>query len=92
MPELDQHFSDMAETFNQQQEQFETMVRHITNLKQLYGCNRSDSLALAECLGLIRAEHGEQRTPSTVKQFVSCGFLFQFPSLSSSRGQAQGYP
>lgn len=57
--EMDQRFSDMAETFNQQQERHEAMVRHIKNVRQLYGCNDSDSLALAECVGKIREEHGK---------------------------------
>ncbi|XP_070778239.1 uncharacterized protein [Enoplosus armatus] len=57
VPELDQRFSDMAETFNEQQERYEAMVRHINNLRQSYGCNRNDTLALAECLRMIREEH-----------------------------------
>lgn len=59
VPELDQRFSDMAEAFNEQQERYEAMVRHIRNLRQTYGCNHDDSLALAECLGTIRDEHGK---------------------------------
>ncbi|KAE8282090.1 hypothetical protein D5F01_LYC19484 [Larimichthys crocea] len=57
VPELDQRFSDMAETFNQQQERYEVMVRHIRNLRQIYGCNHNDGLALTECLGKIIQEH-----------------------------------
>ncbi|XP_070841173.1 uncharacterized protein [Chaetodon trifascialis] len=57
VPELDQRFTDMAETFNQQQECYEAMVRHITNLQQLYSCNHNDTLSIAECLGKIRDEH-----------------------------------
>ncbi|XP_045914225.1 uncharacterized protein si:ch73-345f18.3 isoform X1 [Micropterus dolomieu] len=60
VPELDQRFSDMAEAFNEQQERYEAMVRHIRNLRQTYGCNHDDSLALAECLGTIRDEHEAQ--------------------------------
>ncbi|KAM6974433.1 uncharacterized protein LKV04_016074 [Tautogolabrus adspersus] len=55
--ELDQRFSDMAETFNEQQERYEGMVRHVRNLRQTYGCNHDDSLALAECVEKIRDEH-----------------------------------
>ncbi|CAJ1083964.1 uncharacterized protein si:ch73-345f18.3 [Xyrichtys novacula] len=58
--ELDQRFSDMAETFNEQQQRYETMVRHIRNLRQTYGCNHDESLALAECVGKIREEHGNK--------------------------------
>ncbi|KAI3358523.1 hypothetical protein L3Q82_014933 [Scortum barcoo] len=57
VPELDQRFYDMAETFNQQQEHCEAMVRHIRNLRQCYGCNHDDTLAFAECVGKIRDEH-----------------------------------
>ncbi|XP_034560896.1 uncharacterized protein si:ch73-345f18.3 [Notolabrus celidotus] len=57
VPEFDQRFTDMAETFNEQQQRYESMVRHIRNLRQTYGCNHDDSLALAECVGKIREEH-----------------------------------
>ncbi|KAK5855193.1 hypothetical protein PBY51_005322 [Eleginops maclovinus] len=57
VPELDQRFSDMAETFNEQHERYEAMVRNIRNLRQSYGCNNNDTLALAECVGMIRDEH-----------------------------------
>ncbi|XP_069032580.1 uncharacterized protein [Embiotoca jacksoni] len=57
VPELDQRFSDMAETFNEQQERYDVMVRHIRNLQQSYDCTHDDSLAFAECVGKIRDEH-----------------------------------
>lgn len=57
--EVDQRFTDMAETFNEQQQRHEAMVRHIRNVRQLYGCNHNDALTLAECLGKIREEHGK---------------------------------
>ncbi|XP_068188480.1 uncharacterized protein si:ch73-345f18.3 isoform X2 [Antennarius striatus] len=57
VPELDQRFSDVSETFNDQQEHYEAMVRHINNVRQIYGCNYSDTLTLAECLGKITEEH-----------------------------------
>ncbi|XP_037331012.1 uncharacterized protein si:ch73-345f18.3 [Pungitius pungitius] len=57
VPELDQRFSDMAETFNEQHESYEAMVRHIRNLRQSSGCNHDDTLSLAECLDTIRDEH-----------------------------------
>lgn len=50
----------MAETFNAQQERYEAMVRHIRNLRQTYGCNQGDTLALTECVGRIRDEHGDK--------------------------------
>lgn len=57
--ELDQRFSDIAETFNKQQEHYETMVRRIRNVRQIYGCNSNDTLALTECVMKIREEHGK---------------------------------
>ncbi|XP_032391025.1 uncharacterized protein si:ch73-345f18.3 isoform X2 [Etheostoma spectabile] len=57
VPELDQRFSDMAETFNEQHERYEAMVRHISNLRQSCGCNQNDTMALTECVRMIRAEH-----------------------------------
>lgn len=59
VPELDQRFSDMAETFNEQQQRYEAMVKHIRNLQRSCDCTNNDSLALAECVGKIRKEHGE---------------------------------
>nr|XP_020462470.1 uncharacterized protein LOC109963898 isoform X2 [Monopterus albus] len=57
VPELDKRFSDMAETFNEQQACYEAMVEHISNLQQAYGCAHSDTLSFAECVGKIREEH-----------------------------------
>lgn len=59
VPDLDSRFSDMAETFNEQFEQHETMVRHIKNVRQVYGCNHGDDLTLAGCVGRMRDEHGK---------------------------------
>lgn len=59
VPELDKRFSDMAESFNEQFEHYEAMVRHIHNVRQVYGCNHSDGLTLAECVGRMRDEHGK---------------------------------
>ncbi|XP_071776291.2 uncharacterized protein LOC139927891 [Centroberyx gerrardi] len=55
--ELDQRFSDVAETFNEQQGRYEAMVRHIINLRQTYGCNHDDTLFLSEGVKKIREEH-----------------------------------
>ncbi|XP_023133877.1 uncharacterized protein si:ch73-345f18.3 [Amphiprion ocellaris] len=57
LPELDRRFADVAETFNEQQERYEAMVRHIRNLQQSYDCTRCGSLAFAECVRKIREEH-----------------------------------
>lgn len=59
VPALDERFSDIAETFNQQLECYKAMVRHITNIRQTYGCNHNDTLVLTECVGKIRKEHGK---------------------------------
>lgn len=59
VPELDQRFSDVAETFNEQQEHYEAMVRHVRSLRQSCGCARGDTLAFAECVGKIREDHRE---------------------------------
>lgn len=60
VPELDQRFFNMAETFNEQFEHYEAMVRHIKNVRQVYGCDHSDALTLAECVGRMRDEHASQ--------------------------------
>lgn len=57
LPELDQRFSDVAETFNEQQQHYEAMVRHISSLRQSCDCAHGD--AFAECVGKIREEHRE---------------------------------
>lgn len=59
VPELDQRFSDMAETFNEQFEHYEAMVRHIKNVRQVYGCDHAGHLTLAECVGRMIDEHGK---------------------------------
>lgn len=62
MDELDRRFSDVAETFNEQREHYETMVRSVRNVRQLYGCNSNDTLALTECVVKIREEHGKRHS------------------------------
>lgn len=60
VPELDNRFLDMAETFNEQQECYEAMVRHIGNMRQTYCCTAdNDTLFFSECLAKIREEHSE---------------------------------
>ncbi|XP_028316405.1 uncharacterized protein LOC114471742 isoform X2 [Gouania willdenowi] len=54
--EVDQRFVDMAETFNEQQERYEAMVRHIKNLRESCDCSQDDSLSFAGCVRKIRAE------------------------------------
>lgn len=57
--ELDRRFSDITEIFNKQHEHYETMVRCIRNVRQIYGCNSNDTPALNECLMRIREAHGK---------------------------------
>ncbi|CAK6949569.1 uncharacterized protein si:ch73-345f18.3 [Scomber scombrus] len=57
VPELDQRFCDMAETFNEQQQHYESMAQHIYNLRQSCNCTHDDKLAISECVGMIRDQH-----------------------------------
>lgn len=59
VPELDQRFLEMAETFNEQQEGYEAMALHIRNLQQNCDCAHDETLTFAQCLGKIRDEQGE---------------------------------
>lgn len=88
--ELDQRFSDIAETFNKQQEHYETMVRRIRNVRQIYGCNVNDTLALTECVMKIREEHGkiypepENATYQCFFYCLLCFFSILKPTTESS--------
>ncbi|XP_040909704.1 uncharacterized protein si:ch73-345f18.3 [Toxotes jaculatrix] len=57
VPELDHRFSDVAETFNKQQEHYEAMVQHISSLRQSCNCAQGNTLAFADCVGTIREEY-----------------------------------
>lgn len=57
--ELDQRFSEVAETFNEQQQEYEVMVRHVNNLEQSCGCAHGVMLAFADCVVKIAEEYGE---------------------------------
>uniref|UniRef100_A0A3B3HPF1 Si:ch73-345f18.3 n=1 Tax=Oryzias latipes TaxID=8090 RepID=A0A3B3HPF1_ORYLA len=56
VPELDERFADLAQTFNDHQEGYETMVERIRNLQKGYDCTRCDHMSLAECVGKIMQE------------------------------------
>ncbi|KAF6717571.1 hypothetical protein FQA47_020236 [Oryzias melastigma] len=56
VPELDQRFADLAQTFNQHQERYERMVKGIRNLQKEYDCTRCDHMSLSECVGKIMQE------------------------------------
>ncbi|KAL0962038.1 hypothetical protein UPYG_G00334930 [Umbra pygmaea] len=57
--DLDQRFSDVAETFNQQQESYDIMKEHITSLCRTFDSNNASSQSLTECVRKIREEHEE---------------------------------
>lgn len=59
VPELDQRFSDMAETFNEQQQHYESMAQHIWNLRRSCNCIHDNKLTISECVEMIREEHSE---------------------------------
>lgn len=64
--ELDQRLYDVEETFNEQQESYEAIERHISNLRQSCGCGPDNTLALAECVRKIREEHRETHTHASL--------------------------
>ncbi|KAG7500291.1 hypothetical protein JOB18_014363 [Solea senegalensis] len=57
VPELDQRFSDVTETFNEQQHHYESMVQHISSLRQSCECSHGDMLAFSECVAKVKEEH-----------------------------------
>lgn len=57
VPDLDHRFSDVAETFNEQQHRFETTVHLLSNLQKRFSCSKCGTLSLSEVLKKIRDEH-----------------------------------
>ncbi|KAK6327738.1 hypothetical protein J4Q44_G00033840 [Coregonus suidteri] len=55
--DLDQRFSDVAETFNQQQESYDIMKERIISLRRTYDCNNDSTLTLTRCVRKIKEEH-----------------------------------
>ncbi|KAG5843084.1 hypothetical protein ANANG_G00184730 [Anguilla anguilla] len=53
--ELDQHFADIRDMFNQQQGHYETMTKTLQALRGSYGCSNGNSFS--ECLKRIMEEH-----------------------------------
>lgn len=78
VPELDQRFAEVAECFNQQQEHYETMVRHVKNLRRSYGCARDDDLTFAECVKVVREEQREGQTFHFQAKQQNFMFFFKF--------------
>ncbi|XP_010871646.2 uncharacterized protein si:ch73-345f18.3 [Esox lucius] len=55
--DLDQRFSDVAETFNLQQESYNVMKEHIISLLHTFDCNDDSTLSLTECVRKIKKEY-----------------------------------
>ncbi|XP_016428400.1 uncharacterized protein LOC107755956 isoform X1 [Sinocyclocheilus rhinocerous] len=55
VPGLDERFTDVAETFNKQQEHYESMKSKLQTLASRYHCPINDSLS--ECLRKIKEKH-----------------------------------
>lgn len=57
VPDLDQRFEDVAETFNKQQENYKQMKEKLQCISHRYQLSTNDSLS--QCLKKIKEEHGE---------------------------------
>lgn len=91
VPELDQRFLEMAETFNKQQEGFEAMAQHIRNLQKSCDCAHDDTLAFAQCLGKIREEQ-EPTYQVSLKMKGYDFFLSAVPVWSEGAGEGKPLP
>lgn len=65
--DLDERFRDVAEMFNKQQEDYETMKDTLENLANHYKCPVTDSLS--QCLKKIKQEHELQPISLEVKGY-----------------------
>ncbi|XP_026087289.1 uncharacterized protein LOC113062007 isoform X2 [Carassius auratus] len=55
VPGLDERFTDVADTFNKQQDHYETMKNNLQTLASHYHCQNDDSLS--QCLKKIKEKH-----------------------------------
>ncbi|XP_016369803.1 uncharacterized protein LOC107709725 isoform X1 [Sinocyclocheilus rhinocerous] len=55
VPGLDERFTDVADTFNKQQDHYETMKNMLQTLASHYHCPNNDSLS--QCLSKIKEKH-----------------------------------
>ncbi|XP_042151259.1 uncharacterized protein si:ch73-345f18.3 [Oncorhynchus tshawytscha] len=55
--DLDQRFSDVTETFNQQHESYNVMKERIISLRHTYNCSNDSTLTLTECVRKIKEEY-----------------------------------
>ncbi|CAB1320649.1 unnamed protein product [Coregonus sp. 'balchen'] len=65
LKDLDQRFSDVAETFNQQQESYDIMKERIISLCRTYDCNNDSTLTLTRCVRKIKEEQGIGTLPDS---------------------------
>ncbi|XP_056335843.1 uncharacterized protein si:ch73-345f18.3 [Danio aesculapii] len=65
--DLDERFRDVAETFNKQQEDYETMKDTLENLANHYKC--PPDVSLSQCLKKIKQEHNLQHISLEVKGY-----------------------
>lgn len=88
--DLDQRFSDVAETFNEQQHRFETTVRLLHSLQKRYSCSQCGTLALSEVLRKMRDEHENYRIFMRLKgyDFTLC----VIPASAESENEPLPYP
>ncbi|KAL4629745.1 hypothetical protein GN956_G16638 [Arapaima gigas] len=67
VPGIDKNFIDIAEMFNQQQEDYKTMRECLRSLKDSYRCSHGDGLS--ECLMKIKDEHSAHRPNLEMKGY-----------------------
>ncbi|XP_030645270.1 uncharacterized protein LOC115825626 [Chanos chanos] len=66
VPELDQRFADVAETFNQQHKNYEAMVESLNKLSYRYRCS---SGSLSECIRNIKEDHDKYHIKLQMKGY-----------------------
>ncbi|XP_036423440.1 uncharacterized protein si:ch73-345f18.3 [Colossoma macropomum] len=67
IPDLDQRFADVAETFNKQQEHYVCMEEKRKTLMYRYRCSAGDSLS--DCLKKIKDEHDTHQVRLQMKGY-----------------------
>ncbi|XP_051526972.1 uncharacterized protein si:ch73-345f18.3 [Myxocyprinus asiaticus] len=67
VPDLNQRFMDVAETFNKQQENYNKMKENLQTIAIWYNCQTNDSLS--QCLKKIKEEHDQHHISLEVKGY-----------------------
>ncbi|XP_051948752.1 uncharacterized protein si:ch73-345f18.3 isoform X2 [Xyrauchen texanus] len=67
VPDLDQRFTDVAETFNKQQENYNNMKEKLQTIASRYNCQTNDSLS--QSLERIKEEHDQHHISLEVKGY-----------------------